>query len=176
MPSNTVLNRFTASSFDNSMQTPSDFTPFPWMKIALGEFGQRENPAQNENNPRISKYFATVGLSGARDDETAWCSAFVNWCMTTAGFMGTGKGAARSWLTWGNSCLSGPVYGAITVLWRTNPSSWEGHVAFCVGESGSNLILFGGNQNNAVGLKPYPKSRLLGYRWPTGFPVPNTPA
>jgi uncharacterized protein (TIGR02594 family) len=174
MPGNTVLNRFPASSFDNSMQTPENYTAFPWMKIALNEYGQKENPDKYKVNPRISTYFATVGLRNASDDETAWCSAFVNWCMTSAGFTGTGKGAARSWLACGNSCLSRPAYGAITVLWRKSPSAWEGHVAFCVGESGSNLILFGGNQDNAVGLKSYPKARLLGYRWPSGFPIPDT--
>ncbi|MCB1510794.1 MAG: TIGR02594 family protein, partial [Hyphomicrobiaceae bacterium] len=44
------------------------------------------------------------------------------------------------------------------------PSS--GHVAFLLGETGTDVILLGGNQSNRVTIAAYPKSRLLGLRWP----------
>src|SRR2546428_8462821 len=128
------------------MYCPSDFTPFPWMKYALQEYGVREVTGTG-CNASIAAYFTTVGLGP--DDETSWCSAFANWCMKQAGIKGTGRATARSWLHWGNLSLGIPCYGAVTVLWRGKPNSWQGHVAFYVGTQGKKLLLLGGNQGNA---------------------------
>src|SRR5437868_4734207 len=108
------------------MYTPVDFTPFPWMQYALQEYGEREVPGP-QSNPRILEFLRSVGNNGG--DETAWCSAFANWCMTQAGIRGTGMANARSWLTWSNYCLARPAYGAVTILWRGSPNGWQGHVA-----------------------------------------------
>lgn len=151
------------------MYTPSDFSHFPWMRYALQEYGTRE-VAGSGSNPSVEEYLRSVGNRGG--DETAWCSAFVNWCMEQAGIAGTRRANARSWLDWGALCLARPVYGAVTILWRGNPRGWQGHVAFYVGREGRNLILLGGNQGNAVSLRPYAEGRLLGYRWPVGYTPP----
>lgn len=103
-----------------------------------------------------------------RADEIAWCSAFVNWCIFNAKAIGTGKPTARSWVHWGRETKS-PQLGDIAVLWRGLKDSWQGHVAFYVGEyvdefNNQFILLFGGNQNNEVGFKFYPKERLLEYR------------
>ncbi len=148
---------------------PADFTRFPWMRYAWEEMGADVKEVEGVNtNPRIAGYLASVGL-GSSGDETAWCSAFVNWCMGQGGLKGTGKPNARSWLTWGRESLAAPVYGAVTVLWRNSPSSWMGHVAFIVGYAEDAVHLLGGNQGNAVKISEYPRSRVLGYRWPAGF-------
>lgn len=155
-----------------TLMMPQDFTQFPWMEVALGEIGVRELRG-NRHNPRILEYFTAV-RGDTHDDETAWCSAFVNWVMREIGITGTQRANARSWITWGNSIPTDTLhYGAITVLWRVSPSSWEGHVGFYVGSEGGEIVLLGGNQGNAVSLKNYPRSRLLGLIWPPGFPVPN---
>ena len=74
---------------------------FAWMSIALREVGVKVvRPA---DNPRIVEYLSSTNL-GPRDrsnDETFWCSAFVNWCVEKSGFEGTDSAAAMSWLTWG---------------------------------------------------------------------------
>ena len=70
----------------SEMYTPADFTPFPWMEYALQEYGTREI-AGRRSNPRVEEYLRSVGNHGS--DETAWCSAFVNWCMEQAGIRGT---------------------------------------------------------------------------------------
>jgi uncharacterized protein (TIGR02594 family) len=157
----------------STMYTPADFSPFPWMRYALQEFGQRETASASTSNPRVVEYLRAGGVSNG-SDEIAWCSGFVNWCMEQAGIRGTVRANARSWLTWGGLCLARPTYGAITVLWRVSPTSWKGHVGFYVGTEGDDLILLGGNQGSAVSLKGYPKDRLLGYRWPPGFRAPAT--
>lgn len=71
-----------------------------WMDIARGETGQRE-VAGSRHNGRILEYHATTTL-GARSDETAWCSSFVNWTMEKAGHRGTDSAAAISWKHWGD--------------------------------------------------------------------------
>lgn len=153
----------------DEMYTPSDFSLFPWMQYVLEEYGQREVRGSGSNR-RIDAYLRSVGV--AAGDETAWCSAFANWCMEQANIMGTGRANARSWLNWGDSCLARPTYGAVTVLWRGSRKGWQGHVAFYVGKEGSNLLLLGGNQGNAVSIRTYAASRLLGYRWPIGYTPP----
>ncbi|KKK66354.1 hypothetical protein LCGC14_2964930, partial [marine sediment metagenome] len=40
----------------------------------------------------------------ASEDETPWCSSFVNFCVCEAGYnpiKETGSARARSWLSWG---------------------------------------------------------------------------
>jgi len=132
----------------------------PWYPIALAELDVEEI-AGSAHNPRILEYHATTSLR-ATDDETPWCSSFVNWCVRRAGHNGTDSAAARSWLRWGRP-LATPSTGCIVVLSRgSNPAS--GHVGFYEGETGSHVRVLGGNQSNAVNVSSYPKSRLLGYR------------
>ncbi len=138
----------------------------PWLTIARAEVGVKER-AGKEHNPRILQYLASTTLPTALRvlDETPWCSAFTNWCMQQAGYVGTGKANARSWLNWGER-LEQPKRGCVVVLWRAMPSGTQGHVAFWLGEANNHVTLLGGNQSNAVCIQPYPKHRVLSYRWP----------
>lgn len=138
---------------------------FSWMPIALAEEGVKEFTG-NGDNPRIVEYLRSTTLPAPyrSNDETDWCSAFVNWCMERAGYEGTDSAAARSWQNWG-ARLATPRRGCVVVFSRP-PSSWQGHVAFYVGETPTQIKVFGGNQSNAVNISSYPKSRLLGYRLP----------
>lgn len=138
---------------------------FPWMPIALAEEGVKEVPSSGDN-PRIVEYLrsTTLGAPHNQNDETNWCSGFVNWCMERAGFEGTDSAAARSWLTWGKK-LETPRRGCIVVFSRP-PITWQGHVGFYVGQSNTHIKVFAGNQSDAVNISSYPKSRLLGYRLP----------
>lgn len=133
-----------------------------WMDVAKAEMGIAEVPG-TAANPRIIEYLSTCG--GFRDDETAWCSAFVNWTLQRAGYLITKRANARSWLAYGHD-IKLPGYGAITVFWRTSPRHWQGHVGFYLREEASRICVLGGNQGNRVCESWYDKSRLLGYRWP----------
>jgi hypothetical protein len=35
-----------------------------------------------------------------------------------------------------------------------------------------NLMCLGGNQSDAVNIKPFPVTRPLSFRWPAGVPLP----
>ena len=162
-----------------TMQSFADYSRCPWMEFANAEYGVKEQSGRRSNNPRIVEYFSTMGKKKWRftEDESEWCSAFVNWCMEQASVPGSDKPTARSWLRWGNPLPDdAPMYGAVTVLWRGSRSGWQDHVAFFVGMDGNRMLLLGGNQqgegggaSNQVSIRPYPQRRLLGFRWPTGY-------
>jgi uncharacterized protein (TIGR02594 family) len=138
----------------------------PWYQVALEELanGVVEIPGE-VNNPRILEYHATCTLH-ATNDETAWCSAFVNWCMIQAARKGTNNAAARSWLDWKSGTrITSPRLGAVAVFARgTKP--WEGHVGLFAGEDDAHVQVLGGNQGNCVSVAPQRKSKLLAYLWP----------
>lgn len=111
---------------------------------------------ETKDNAKLKK------LLGINPADTAWCAAFVNAIEREAGSVGTGKLNARSFLKWGEP-LEKPETGCVVVLKRGN-SSWQGHVAYYVEDAGDSIILFGGNQDNRVCLRSYPKDNVLGYR------------
>lgn len=139
----------------------SETTP-KWLEIAKKELGTAEiaGPA---DNPRIVEYAACTSLH-ASDDETPWCSSFVNWCMKQAGIKGTNMANARSWLTWGVG-IEKPVEGCVVILKRGAPPS--GHVTLFVKQfDADTIVCLGGNQGNQVKYSHYQKAEVLGYRWP----------
>lgn len=140
-------------------------TDFPWLQIALGEVGAKEFPG-NSDNPRIVEYLHSTNLSApAKDnDETYWCSAFVNWCVERSGYEGTDSAWARSWLNWGKA-IKKPHKGCIVVFKRGS----GGHVGFFMGEKEKKIRVLGGNQSDEVNISLYSKSDFLGYRVPGNF-------
>lgn len=125
----------------------------------------------SKHEAKIVGFFAEAGHPGIIDDETPWCAAFANAMLARAGIEGTGSLLARSFLKWGVE-LKKPVVGCVAVFQRGS-SSWQGHVAFYVGETDTHIEVLGGNQGNAVNIKPYSKKKLLGYRWPKGVALPG---
>jgi uncharacterized protein (TIGR02594 family) len=153
---------------------PPPVTDFPWLPIADKEYGVIEIPG-TPNNPRVLEYLSTVtniGPSARSQDETPWCSAFVNWCVEKAGCVGTKSALSTSWLKWGKG-IDTPVKGCIAVFSRNG----GGHVGFYIDEtptlSETYIRILGGNQDHmgtdigAVNLSYYVKSKLLGYRIPS---------
>jgi uncharacterized protein (TIGR02594 family) len=142
---------------------------FPWMTIAEGEKGISQIDG-SEHNPRILEYLrsTTVGKRAASEDETSWCSAFVNWCLDQAVYERTKSAVARSWLSWGQA-IEIPRRGCIVVFTREKN---YGHVGFYLEETETHIKILGGNQTNPetgkseVCEKFFPKSDLLGYRIP----------
>ena len=105
-----------------------------------------------------------LGFDGKKlKDETAWCSAFVNWVAKTSGYEYSGKLNARSWLNVGESMVK-PDIGDVVVFWRESPESWKGHVAFFIKETKGYVYVLGGNQGNKVCIQAYPKNRVLDYK------------
>lgn len=139
-----------------------------WMTIAKQELGANvaEYPGKENHNPRIMAYLHTTG-SWWTTDETAWCSAFVNWVMKKAAFAGTDSARAASWAHYGTG-LSVPCYGCIVVLTPGKDQATSGHVGFCTGWDKQGIYILGGNQGDAISVKRFPwaRERSDGYRWP----------
>lgn len=115
------------------------------------------------HNKRILAYFTEAGFSWVKDDETAWCAAFVNWVLKKSGLKGTGSLAARSFLNYGKR-TDAPQIGDLAVFWRISRNSAFGHVAFYIAHDKRFVYVLGGNQSNAVNVKAFPLSQLLEYR------------
>lgn len=136
-----------------------------WMALARRELGVREEPGP-AHNARILSFFRDAGHGEVRNDETAWCAAFVGACLERAGMRSTRSLMARSYLTWGEP-IQHPRPGCIVVLKRgLDPRS--GHTGFYAGEDAGGIQVLGGNQSDSVRITTYARSRLLGYRWPHG--------
>jgi uncharacterized protein (TIGR02594 family) len=124
----------------------------PWLTIARGELGTNEIRG-GQHSARVLDYHATTSLR-ARDDETAWCSSFVNWTMEQAGYRGTDSAAARSWSTWGQAVErdTGSVRPGDVIVFPRGSNPAFGHVGIvsAVHADGTVTVL-GGNQGNGRG-------------------------
>jgi uncharacterized protein (TIGR02594 family) len=137
-----------------------------WLRAAYKDLGLKELPGAR-HSARILAMFRAAGHPQVKDDETAWCSAAMNAWMAEAGIRGTGKLTARSWLEWGRNVSDRPIPRGAVVVFKRGNSSWQGHVALCITDGGgSHITVLGGNQSNAVTVAKYPRSALLGARWP----------
>lgn len=68
---------------------------------------------------------------------------------------------AKGYLDYGTK-LDRPAYGCLVIFDRKG----GGHVGFCVGKNPQGqLLILGGNQANAVNIKAFSSSRIVGYRW-----------
>jgi uncharacterized protein (TIGR02594 family) len=135
------------------------------LKIAVAELGQKEMTGAG-NNLHIVNYAKEAGFTWINDDETPWCSIFVNWVARKAGLKGTNKTNARSWLLTGQPVDNNPEPGDVVVFWREQPDSWKGHVGFFLGFSvdKSRVYCIGGNQGDQVSLSAFPSDTVLGFR------------
>lgn len=135
-------------------------TPFD---IARSYLGETEGPG-SKNNPKIIEMYASVGHEHIAHDDVAWCAAFVGHCLERAGIRSTRALTARSYLQWGIAVAREDAQqGDIGVLPR-GTSSWQGHVFFIDRIQGGWVWGLGGNQGDAVSIKRYPVSKLLGIR------------
>lgn len=145
----------------------------PWMATGKGYMGTKEVPGPVDN-PQVVGMFALAGFSGVKDDETAWCAAFVGACLRKNSLKASGSLAARSYEGWGLR-LGSPVYGCVAVKKRTGGASWQGHVGFVVAANATTVWLLGGNQNNAVNVTAYARRDFTAFRWPLDYPLPKNP-
>jgi uncharacterized protein (TIGR02594 family) len=132
------------------------------LEVAFNQYGVEEIPGK-QHNPVILNWFKEIGCEWIKDDETAWCSCFVNWVALKAGVERSGKLNARSWVNVGEN-IEKPMLGDVVIFWRESRDSWKGHVAFYINDDEDWIYCLGGNQNNKVCVKPYPKYRFLAYR------------
>lgn len=134
------------------------------LEIAMSQYGVQEIPGK-QHNPAIVNYSKEIGYGGIIDDETAWCSIFMNWVALKAGLERSKKLNARSWLKVGEK-VTEPRQGDVVIFWREKKDSWKGHVGIYISHNlrGDSVYCLGGNQGNMVKIETYSVSRILGYR------------
>lgn len=139
-----------------------------WLDIAEKEIGVK----RNTHTARIIEYWAKFKMSGIKNESVPWCSAFIGFCLESAGIPTAStdktrtKDSSQYWLHWtGGHKLEKPEYGCIAVMTRTG----GGHVGFLIGEDGDNWVLLGGNQGSAVSIAKFPKDRFIGFIMPNGY-------
>lgn len=134
---------------------------------ATQEIGTKEIPGAKDHNARIVEYAQEAGFKWVDDDETPWCSIFMNWVAQQTGYERTKKANARSWLKVGTPTDAEPKPGDVVIFWRESPKSWKGHVGIYLGISPGredSIMCLGGNQSNQVCIQHYDKERILGFR------------
>ena len=152
---------------DTAASAPTDYAaPPPWMQIAIMEVGVQE--WASGDNPRILEYLQSCGIGGnLLHDETAWCAAFVNWCVLRSGYQPQHSARVADWWGWGRPVA--PTYGAICILQPlTVDQAGSGHIGFLHAEDDTNVWLLSGNSHNQVRIAAYPKSKLIAnapFRW-----------
>lgn len=139
-------------------------------EIIFENYALKEMQGIEANTPEILRFFKEIGHKWVKTDETAWCAAFVNYCLKKAAFPYTGKLNARSFIELGEAISVPKPLGSsnefvdLVVFWRESPASWKGHIGFFIKERGRLIYTIGGNQSNMVKISAYDRERLLQYR------------
>jgi uncharacterized protein (TIGR02594 family) len=135
------------------------------MEIAEQKIGEHEIPGSGANAFIVECLESTtLGYPENQSDETPWCSAFVNWCVTQSGVQGTDSAWARSWLGWGREPTDEEFGEGVIVILERGANS--GHVGFLSDWDDDRIKLLGGNQSDTVCYSWFPMSRVIGYRVP----------
>lgn len=143
-----------------------------WLTVGKALIGTHEISGKNDN-PVIMGMAKELGGDIAKEyvhDEVPWCALFANYVLHKSGIAGTNTLWALDFASWGMR-LAGPALGAIAPMKR---SGGGGHVVFIVGrDAHGNLMGLGGNQSDAVNIKPFPLWRPLSFRWPKEAELPK---
>lgn len=142
-----------------------------WLTEGLKDLGFHET---GEN--RGIEHFIADAHAGQLGDP--WCAIAMNAWLERAGVRGTRSASSQSFRRDAEHFvkLDGPALGAIAVYWRNNKNSGLGHVGMYVGETATQVLTLGGNESDAVRKQFEPKTRLWGYWWPKGMPLPTVGA
>lgn len=142
---------------------------YPWIVEAKRHIGIEEN----KDAPRITKWVQDLKLSWFtstfRASTVAWCGVFTARCMQVSNLAYPKMWMrAMDWSNWGVK-LNRPIDGCVVVFNRKG----GGHVGFVMGETMDGyLSVLGGNQNNRVTVAKFDKVRVVGYYWPSDYPLP----
>jgi uncharacterized protein (TIGR02594 family) len=158
----------------------SDLVAAPWMRTAFLDDGLCEIDAQGELASAVRACFEHTRFPlRLVNTRTNWCSAYACSTLERHGIRSPRSARARDFLSWGIPLIR-PIFGAILVFERPALGlalpEWRAHVGFCSSHPHRDsdvVACFGGNQKNMVCEVPKPTSKLLGVRWPPGYPVPQ---
>lgn len=132
------------------------------LETAMAFLGERSIRGP-EHNKSIVEFFISSGFPFIKDDDTPWCSAFINFITMYLDLPSSHSLLARSWEKIGVETTK-PEIGDIVTFWRISKESGFGHVGIYLGQDDNNIWVLGGNQNNMVGIDKYSKEFFTGFR------------
>ncbi len=156
---------------NGKLPVPKESTRPLWVQAAMGWVGTKEQPGSGDNKVILNWAKDQGGDIAAEytHDAIPWCALFANQVLHQVGLKGTGTLWALDFATWGQK-LAGPAVGAFAPMKR----SGGGHIPIVIGrDQHGNLMCVGGNQSDAVNVKPFDPGRVVAWRWPNGVPLPN---
>lgn len=144
----------------------------PWvlaMRTALGLHETKDKAA-------LERWLKSDGDLTSHPDNTPWCGEAVATAFKLSlpgELLPKGHWASINWMKWGKAVK--PQFGCVLIFWRGDPSGWQGHIGFYMGEDIKNYFVLGGNQSDAVTITKIAKNRLRenGARWPLTGPLPT---
>lgn len=145
-----------------------------WLEAGIKLIGLREGVGKSDNKTIID-WALSEGGDIAKDythDSIPWCALFANHILTKVGLKGTETLWALDFAgKWPSIKLAGPAVGAFAPMLRNG----GGHIGVVVGkDQHGNIMLLGGNQNDAVTIAPFAQSRLnKGFWWPKEVVLPQ---
>lgn len=173
MPPTGLLDASTARALLGATFDPADLPgAMPWMEQAWRMKGMHEKL----NNEELKMFLKSDGETVGDPAVVPWCADFVQTCLSLTlpdEALPANPYASISWTGFGAPVA--PCPGAILCLWREEPSSWKGHVGFCVEATAGDLLILGGNQSDSICEKWISRSFLRkdGSRWPVTALAPS---
>lgn len=168
-----IVGKLTMAALWPNVAPPKIVVDIPWFEEAQRLKGLREGKG-NADNPIILDWADDLDLHYPHDS-AAWCGLFVAHCISATlpdEVLPSNPLGARNFLDFGQKCQ--PTLGCILVFWREQRNGWKGHVALYLSEDATTFTVLGGNQGDSVSTTRVSKDRLLGARWPTTVPLPET--
>ncbi len=133
------------------------------VSLARRFVGLKEIPG-HASNPLVLAMLK-LDTSWIEDDETPWCSAFVNAIAWLLDLPRSRSLAARSWLAIGTPIrLEDARKGFDVVVLSRGANPAAGHVGFYVSHSPSTVSLLTGNQGDSVSVATFDRARIVGVR------------
>jgi len=149
---------------------PDKYNYTPWLTVAIGFMDAHVDEIKGEDDNAVIVALWRLGRAATvNDDETPWCAAFMSAVLELAGIKSARSGWARDHLNWGTP-QSEPCVGSTVIFKRGS----GGHVGIVVGRTpAGELAVLGGNQSDSINIRGFSEDRVLGYRWPKGYPMPE---
>ena len=132
-----------------------------FLDVAAGKYGLDLRPYVTawpvRWNPVIVKFFTATSTTPS-GDTTAWCAAFVNFCLIQAAIgrvpvngaadptFSAASSSFRSWSTKIDVAKGETPKPGDVVVFRNKSSPGHGHVGFVIAEDTNSILVLGGNQ------------------------------
>jgi len=157
-------------------RVPTKDVPGQSMPPWLAEMDRRMGLHEKRNNTALSRWLRDGKFLG-NPAKLPWCGDAVETCIVKTlpdEPVPSNPFWAQAWRDFGIDA-GGPIVGSIGVI-RWNAKA--GHVGIVVGYDPrtARVFLMGGNQQNAVTISSFPRSKFIAFRWPSTFPFRHYPA